>query len=393
MVVEEKDKNMINKSIGFEEFPNEILLKILSFLEILDLIKCSNTSKRIRSICYDDSLWQKIDLSKKKVTTGLIQKVIDSGCKRLNLYKAKIVATLRLKNYSQLTDLDLSGCSASSHVFEELLGSCHHLQKLTFTRPLEFNTLSSLTNQNGKTLQVLNCWWEYQDKSDKNIDLKSIQSIIENCTELKELNFWNGVANSGGENINYNCGIYGHGIVDYLVNNISPNIEKFSVQERGAEFRDEHIKILVSRCTKLKELRFSSLSITNASLTHIIDHLMSTLEKLELDNINIDEKEKLQLKVMPKLKSLICLGYRWEIEHNLREQLPDISVNGYPPMATVCKKKKVKYDKYFYNDICPEDPDFYFDSDSEYESDFDSESESKCELGKCTHERTFAHVQ
>ena len=395
MTNEGKYENLIDKSIGFEELPNELLLKILSFLEITNLLKCSQASKRIRIICYDDSLWQKINLSKKRVPTEFLQKVIGYGCKSLNLNEAKIVGTLRLENESQLTDLDLSGCSATSIVFEELLRSCHHLQKLTFTQVLDFNTLSAVTSQNGKTLQVLNCWLGLKvigGWSAYNLSLPSIRSIIENCTELKELNFWNGVIYES-EDTDYSCGIYPGSNVDYLVNNISPNIEKFSIQERGTEFRDEHIKILVSRCTKLKELRFSSLSITNASLTHIIDHLMSTLEKLELDNINIDEKEKLQLKVMPKLKSLICLGYRWEIEHNLREQLPDISVNGYPPMATVCKKKKVKYDKYFYNDICPEDPDFYFDSDSEYESDFDSESESKCELGKCTHERTFAHVQ
>ena len=52
---------------------------------------------------------------------------------------------------------------------------------------------------------VLNCWWEYQGSiavptyrdSAKYFDLKSIQSIIENCTELKELNFWNGVFPDG----------------------------------------------------------------------------------------------------------------------------------------------------------------------------------------------------
>ena len=199
MANEGEDENMMDQSIGFEEFPNELLLKILSFLEIADLIKCSLTSKRIRFICYDDSLWQKIDLSKKKVTTDLIQKVIDNGCKYLNLNEAKIVATIRLKNESQLTDLDLSGCSAFSHVFEELLGSCHYLQKLTFTQPLNFDTLSAVTTQNGKTLKVLNCWWEYKSglmnriSSAYYLGLPSIQSIIENCTELKELNFWNGV--------------------------------------------------------------------------------------------------------------------------------------------------------------------------------------------------------
>ena len=107
------------------------------------LIKCSQTSKRISVICYDDSLWQKINLSKKRVPT----EVITCGCRSLNLNEAKIEGNLRLENESQLTNLDLSGCSARSH----------HLQKLTFTQQLDFNTMSSLTSQNGKTLKVLNC--------------------------------------------------------------------------------------------------------------------------------------------------------------------------------------------------------------------------------------------
>jgi len=164
---------------------------------------------------------------------------------------------------------------------------------------------------------------------------------------LKELNFWNGVF-PDGEDANYHCGIYGPGTVDYLMNNMSPNIEKFSA--RKCAFSDDHIKILVSRCTKIKELRFACLRISNDSVTHIIDHLKPTLEKLDLSNIGIDYQKMFELKLMPKLKSLDCLCYRSEILHQLREQLPDVSVNGYLPMATICKKKKVKYDEYFDND-------------------------------------------
>ena len=151
--------------------------------------------------------------------------------------------------------------------------------------------------------------------------------------------------------------MHGPGFVDYLVNNISPNIEKFSVRE--CDVSNEHIKILVTRCPKIKELRFACMEMTNDSVTHIIDHLKPTLEKLELTCYNIDYEKKFELKLMPKLESLICFCYKWEIVHKLREELPGVSVNGYPPMATVCKKKKVTYDRHFYNDK----------SESEYEDD------------------------
>ena len=185
METDQEEKNMQDKSIRFEDFPAEILLKILNFLEINGLLKCSQTSRRIRVICYDESLWQTINLSKKKVPTEFLKKVVSHGCKSLNLNEATLVGTLKLKNESQFTHLDLSGCSAMSHVFEELLKSCQYLQKLTFTQPLNFNTLSAMTSQNGKTLQVLNCRFGLTvnvDCSAYNLSLPSIRPIIENCT-------------------------------------------------------------------------------------------------------------------------------------------------------------------------------------------------------------------
>ena len=217
MANEEKDENLMNKSIKFEEFPSELLLKIFSFLEIVDLMKCSQASKRIRIICFDESLWQKINLSKKTVPTEFLQKVIDYGCKWLNLNQTQLIGTLRLENESQLHHLDLSGCLAESlSVYEELLNSCHFLQTLSFTQAVN---ISQLISQNGETLQILNCWWEYQCRSNKNIDLKSIQSIFENCTELKELHFWNGVF-SIDENISYHCGIHNNDLIDITLNDI-----------------------------------------------------------------------------------------------------------------------------------------------------------------------------
>ena len=205
---------------------------------------------------------------------------------------------------------------------------------------MNFETLSTLTSQNGKTLQVLNCWRDHQS-----LVLPLIQSILENCTELKKLTFWNGIFPGNG--ITYECGIY-HRNVEYLVNNISPNIERFSIA--ASDFRDQHIKILASRCTKIKELRLAGLDITNDSVTHILDHLSPTLEQLELTDNNIDSQKQFQLKLMPKLKILDNIDYKWVEVHELREKLPNVSVNGYSPMATICKKKKFKYDEYFYND-------------------------------------------
>ena len=59
----EENGNSPNGSIlKLEDLPNELILKVLCFLETIDLICCSQLSKRIRAISHDESLWQKMNL-------------------------------------------------------------------------------------------------------------------------------------------------------------------------------------------------------------------------------------------------------------------------------------------------------------------------------------------
>ena len=51
--------------IQLEYFPDEILLKVLSYLDVKDLIPCGQVSDRIRAISHDEILWQRINLHNK----------------------------------------------------------------------------------------------------------------------------------------------------------------------------------------------------------------------------------------------------------------------------------------------------------------------------------------
>ena len=44
-----------------ENLPDELILNILGYVKIQDLINCGQTSKRIRSITHDETLWQRVD--------------------------------------------------------------------------------------------------------------------------------------------------------------------------------------------------------------------------------------------------------------------------------------------------------------------------------------------
>ena len=54
----------MEENCKFEELSDEVLLKVLNYLEVPDLIRCSGVSRRIRSITYDHSLWLEKNFSK-----------------------------------------------------------------------------------------------------------------------------------------------------------------------------------------------------------------------------------------------------------------------------------------------------------------------------------------
>ena len=63
-------------TIFLDNLPNEVLLKVFTYLNIRDFGYCAQVSKRLRDISIDESLWQKINVFNKVVPTGFIQHVL-----------------------------------------------------------------------------------------------------------------------------------------------------------------------------------------------------------------------------------------------------------------------------------------------------------------------------
>ena len=97
-----------------EELPDEVILKVWSFLPIKELIQCTQLSKRFKAVCSDDSLWQKINLYNKKVPAKFVEFVINKGCKYLNLSHIRMFSNFNdLSEVSKLKYLSLSYRMAS----------------------------------------------------------------------------------------------------------------------------------------------------------------------------------------------------------------------------------------------------------------------------------------
>jgi hypothetical protein len=81
---------------SFLDLPDELILKVFSYTETVDLLRCGQVSKRIRTISNDNSLFQTVNLSNKYLKSDLLATVLNKGCKNLNLSNSFIQGKLIL---------------------------------------------------------------------------------------------------------------------------------------------------------------------------------------------------------------------------------------------------------------------------------------------------------
>ena len=195
--VERNERSMRKK---WQDLPDELILKILSYSEVKDLISYGQVSKRTRNISQDSSLWVTANLEKKIVKTELLEMILSKGCQKLNMSNSTIIGSLSLNEESQLRVLDISqsnlGFDENIKVFEELLLLCRSLQHLEMKGlPITPKMAVSIC-KNGKTLQKLNLKHSFVDESrypycdEYGLDYptpKCVQKIIKCFHELKEV--------------------------------------------------------------------------------------------------------------------------------------------------------------------------------------------------------------
>ena len=258
-----KEDQKVLSTLQFEDLPNELITHLFSYLNIVDLLKCGQVSKRFRAISNDDNLWpKKLNLCRKKVPVGFLQKLLDSGCKYLSLSEAVLEGNLNLTKPSRLKYLNLSSFGQdlfSKKNAETILESCYSLQNLSLSKFQLSSKLISITClQNCKTLKVLDlskCTFLESDFFEDSSEMGCIRQIVENCTELKELSLHT-------TNLCLKS-------IDFLVSNLTSNIEKLDLFDQSL-LRYRHVKKLVTRCNKIKKLNVGGLcSITRKTYDRI----------------------------------------------------------------------------------------------------------------------------
>ena len=265
-----------------DDLPDEILLKIYAYLSMKNLVRCSGVSKRIRRVCHDESLWQKINLYGKIVPSEFLELVLANGCKYLNLQDAQIDGTLSLpRDTYQLKYLNLTDVANMENVEELLLSCSSSLEKLSLSglHELELNDemLSAIfKNENLTVLDLSDCG---------KLTIEFINQV-KKCDKLTDLNLCH--ASSLPRNWS---------VVNHLVNSLPTSLEKFSFDCLS----DGYVKILVNRCQNLTELDlFGALNVTKKSITHIAEKLPQ-LVKLDVQLTDVEIDSNVELKSLPNL--------------------------------------------------------------------------------------------
>ena len=305
-------ENGLQTSLQLESLPDELLLKVFSYFEIQELLRCSHVSKRIRRVCNDKSLWKVVDLcdTKLKVKAEFIKAILENDCEYLDLRNCEIDGSIKLSKSSKLMYLDL-GCYASKRFLHEILLSCCSLRALMLDCQYKSNTVfQKFCSQNCQTLQALNL------QATNWLSTKSVQVIVTKCTELKE--------------ISLECFEPGldQNTLTQLVSGLSPDIKELSLGGND-EVTDEHIETLVSSCNKITALDVGGMSfLTNNAITSILNHLKLSLRELDItDCPNIELAKVLELESLPKLKVLNFGLFPWDEMPGLMKKLPHLIIN------------------------------------------------------------------
>ena len=292
------------------DLPDELVLKVLGFMDIKELLLCGQVSKRLRAIANDESLWLNINLYKRKVPYDFINKAAGNGCQYLSLACCDIIPS----NEKSESSFNFKYLSVHGNLqgVKKLVRNCSSLKKLSVANlTLDSDDIQYIcqSHQSLQVLDLMSC------KIDGPNPTELIKDLLTNCAHLNEINIRNSFKSH----------------IQALVDNLTPTILKvgFGAQRN---LRDEDVKKMVKRCNNITHLNLSDTPITNSSVNSVIEQLKASLEKLDVCGTNIDFATLLQLKSMPVLKNLFCFDpynddtYGEDIK-NLKQQLPQIRIN------------------------------------------------------------------
>ncbi|XP_048760343.1 S-phase kinase-associated protein 2-like [Ostrea edulis] len=303
---------------NFSRLSDEMILRIYHWLPKFTLAKCARVCHRWNRVVGDKSLWKRIDLANRRITSSCLGLVLYRGANVLRLTKTEMIEDgfdgywKRDKTGFQcLQYLDLSLSSASIELMGHLFTSCQNLRKLSLELCTIDDDVAHLFGQN-ENLQVLNL------SMCSGLTMSGLAAILNGCRRLTSLNLsWTGLRRQS---------------LAYLSLALPPSVRKLNLSGCRENITDEEVLQLVKTCPGLMELDLSdSTVITGLSITYIMSHLdnlqylaLSRCYRLSVHNIR-------ELAQHTSLTEVEVFGmFRDGTMEQLKQEMVNVELNRYP---------------------------------------------------------------
>ncbi|XP_060516149.1 F-box/LRR-repeat protein 7-like [Cylas formicarius] len=377
-----KGKRYQSKNNSFDKLSDELVVKIFSFLNSIDLSLCAQVCRRFDTLAWTPSLWRVISLegdhiSGDKAIRGVLRQLCGQGrtgacpsVEKLHVGNGAKLSDKSLmliaKRCPELTHLQLQGCpNITNNALFEIATRCTNLQHLDLTgctkiSCISLNTLSDPT----KRMQL-----QYLDLTDCVVMQDGgLRIVVQNCPQLAYLYLRRciQITDAGLKFVPSFCSALRElsvsdcsNVTDfglYELAKLGPTLRYLSVAKcdqvsdaglkviarkcyklrylnaRGCEaVSDDAITVLARSCTRLRALDIGKCDVSDAGLRALAE-CCPNLKKLSLRNCELVTDRGVQ-----------CIAYYCRGLQQLNIQDCQISLEGYRAVKKYCKRCVIEH--------------------------------------------------
>ncbi|CAH1103349.1 unnamed protein product [Psylliodes chrysocephalus] len=377
-----KGKKYQPKNNSFDKLPDELVVKVFSFLTSVDLSICAQVCRRFDILAWTPSLWRVItieddNISGDKAIRCVLRQLCGQGktgaCP--NVERIHITNGAKLSEKSlillarrcpELTHLQLQGCTnLTNSVIFEIATRCTSLQHLDITGCTKISCISINNGlQSTRRLQL-----QYLDLSDcVALQDSGLLVIVRNSPLLAYLYLRRCVqiTDAGLKYVPSFCS----GLRELSVSDCS-NITDFGLYELaklGATLRylsvakcdqvsDAGLKVIAKKCYKLRYLNARGCEAVSDDAINILARSCTRLRALDIGKCDVSDAGLRSLaESCPNLKKLSlrncdlvtdrgvqCIAYYCRGLQQLNIQDCQISIDGYRAVKKYCKRCVIEH--------------------------------------------------
>nr|CAH7743368.1 unnamed protein product [Callosobruchus chinensis] len=374
-----KGKKYQTKNNSFDQLPDDLVVRIFSFLTSIDLSICAQVCRRFDVLAWTPSLWRNIILDDDSVSgdraiRGVLRQLCGQGrtgaCPSVE--KIYITNGVRLLDKSllllarrcpELTHLQLQGCSnLTNNALFEVVTRCTNLQHLDISGCIKISCIGGLGAPRRLQLQ-------YLDLTDcVAVQDSGLMVIVRNCPHLAYLYLRRCVqiTDTGLKYVPSFCS----GLRELSVSDCT-NITDFGLYELaklGATLRylsvakcdrvsDAGLKVIARKCYKLRYLNARGCEAVSDDAITVLARSCTRLRALDVGKCDVSDAGLRALaESCPNLKKLSlrncdlvtdrgvqCVAYYCRGLQQLNIQDCQISLEGYRAVKKYCKRCVIEH--------------------------------------------------